>query len=54
LTEDLARRVARLAYGDAAEKTRSLADDHQLLKAIEMLQRSTTQSQLLAHAAREQ
>ena len=54
LTEDLARRVARLAYGDAAEKTRSLADDHQLLKAIEMLHRSTTQSQLLAHATREQ
>ena len=54
LTEDLARRVARMAFGDAAEKARELADDHQLLKAIEMLERSTTQSQLLARAAREQ
>ncbi len=54
LTEDLARRVTRMAFGDAAEKTRALGDDHQLLKAIEMLQRSTTQAQLLARAAQQQ
>jgi carboxyl-terminal processing protease len=53
LTEDLARRVTRMAFGDAAEKTRALSDDHQLLKAIEMLRQSTTQSQLLARAPRE-
>jgi carboxyl-terminal processing protease len=53
LTEDLARRVTRMAFGDAAEKTRALTDDHQLLKAIEMLRQSTTQAALLARAARE-
>jgi hypothetical protein len=43
-----------MAFGDAAEKTRALGDDHQLLKAIELLQHATTQSQLLAAAGREQ
>jgi hypothetical protein len=42
-----------MAFGDAAEKTRALTDDHQLLKAIEMLRQSTTQAALLARAARE-
>jgi carboxyl-terminal processing protease len=53
LVRDLERRVTRLAFGDAAEKMRSLPEDHQLLKAIEMLQHSTTQAQLLSLAARE-
>ena len=51
LTRDLANRVARLSFGDAAAKARSLNEDHQLSKAIELLQRSTTQAQLLAAAA---
>ncbi len=51
LTRDLEHRVARLAFGDAAAKARSLAEDRQLVKAIELLQRNTTQAQLLAAAA---
>ena len=51
LTRDLANRVARLSFGDAVAKARSLNEDHQLSKAIELLQRSTTQAQLLAAAA---
>ena len=54
LTQDLERRVTRLAFGDAAEKARALNDDHQLLKAVELLQHSTTQAELLAQATREQ
>lgn len=51
LTHDLANRVARMAFGEAAAKQRSLADDRQLLKAIGLLRRSPTQTQLLALAA---
>jgi len=51
LTRDLENRVARLSFGDAVAKARSLDEDHQLLKAVELLQRSTTQAQLLAAAA---
>jgi hypothetical protein len=50
LTRDLAHRVTRITFGDAASKERGLSDDHQLLRAIELLQRSTTQAQLLATA----
>ena len=52
LTRDLENRVTRLAFGDAAAKARNLAEDHQLLKAIELLEHSTTQAQLLAAAGR--
>jgi len=48
LASELDRRVARLSFGDIAEKSRTLRDDRQLRKAIEMLQRSATQAQLLA------
>ena len=48
LTRDLANRVTRLSFGDAAAKARTLDDDHQLLRAIELLKNSTTQAQLLA------
>ena len=50
LTHDLANRVERLTYGDAAAKRRQLSEDHQLSKAIELLQRSGSQAQLLASA----
>ncbi|HEX4683463.1 MAG TPA: S41 family peptidase, partial [Gemmatimonadaceae bacterium] len=48
LTRDLAQRVARLSYGDAAAKQRVLGDDRPLVKAIELLQHATSQAQLLA------
>ncbi len=50
LTRDLENRVTRLTFGDAAAKARNLAEDHQLLKAIDLLEHSTTQAQLLAAA----
>lgn len=51
LTRDLAHRVARISFGEAAAKERGLAEDHQLLRAIELLERNKTQSQLLAAVA---
>jgi len=54
LTRDLANRVTRLAFGDAAVKARTLSDDHQLTKALELLGHSATQAQLLAGAARQE
>jgi carboxyl-terminal processing protease len=51
LTRDLANRVTRLTFGDAAAKARNVADDHQLSKAIDLLEHNTTQAQLLAAAA---
>src|SRR5215467_1276197 len=50
LTRDLENRVTRLTFGDAAAKARNLGEDHQLLKAIDLLEHSTTQAQLLAAA----
>jgi carboxyl-terminal processing protease len=50
LTRDLASRAMRMAYGDAAAKVRLIAEDKPLMKAIELLQKSTTQAQLLASA----
>ncbi len=51
LTRDLASRVARLAFGDAAAKEQQLSLDRQLETAIALLEHSTTQAQLLASAA---
>jgi carboxyl-terminal processing protease len=51
LTEELARRVTRRAFGDAEAKRRDLADDRALTKAIELLQKSKTQQELLRIAA---
>jgi carboxyl-terminal processing protease len=48
LTRDLSNRVTRMSFGDAVAKGRTLADDHQLSRAITLLEKSTTQSQLLA------
>jgi carboxyl-terminal processing protease len=50
LTQDLASRVTRLTFGDAAAKARNVADDHQLVKALDLLQGATSQAQLLAAA----
>ena len=47
LTDELARRVTRRAFGDAAVKRRDLANDRALSRAIELLQKSRTQQELL-------
>jgi hypothetical protein len=52
LTRELANRVTRLAFGDGAAKARNLSEDHQLMKAIELLGHSATQAQLLAATTR--
>ena len=50
LTRDLSNRVARMSFGDAAAKARTIAEDKPLARAIELLQKSATQAQLLAAA----
>jgi carboxyl-terminal processing protease len=50
LGRDLAHRVTRMVLGDAGAKARFVADDHQLLKALELLQKNSTQAQLLSSA----
>jgi carboxyl-terminal processing protease len=50
LMRDLSNRVARMAFGDAAAKARVIPQDKPLTKAIELLQKSPTQAQLLAAA----
>ncbi|MGH7616955.1 MAG: hypothetical protein ACREPM_06985, partial [Gemmatimonadaceae bacterium] len=50
LIRDLSNRVTRLSFGDAVAKSRTLADDHQLARAIALLERNPTQAQLLATA----
>jgi len=51
LTDELARLVTRRAFGDAEAKRRELADDRALSRAIELLQKSRTQQELLRTAA---
>jgi len=51
LMRDLSNRVARMSFGDATAKARNLADDHQLARAIALLEKSSTQAQLLATAS---
>ncbi len=50
LTRDLANRVTRMSFGDASAKARLIGEDKPLSKAIELLQKSATQAQLLAAA----
>jgi carboxyl-terminal processing protease len=50
LLRDLSNRVARMAFGDAAAKARIVDQDKPLSKAIELLEKSSTQAQLLALA----
>jgi carboxyl-terminal processing protease len=52
LTRELERRVARLAFGDAAAKERDLKTDRQLRTAMDLLEKAATQRELftVAHA----
>jgi carboxyl-terminal processing protease len=50
LMHDLTSRVTRMTFGEAFAKGMTLADDHQLARAIALLEQSTTQAQLLASA----
>ncbi len=45
------RRVARIAFGDSTERRRTLPDDRQLQKAIEVLRKGLSQKELLALAS---
>ena len=47
----LEQRIARVAFGEAAERERSLRDDPQLRRSIEVLRRGTTQKDLFAIAS---
>jgi carboxyl-terminal processing protease len=47
-------RLTRLAFGDSTLKRRTLKDDSQLSKAVELLQKGTTQRDLFTLAEREQ
>ena len=51
LTDELARRVARRAFGEAEAKRRTMGDDHALTRAIELLQQSRSQQDLLRIAS---
>ncbi|MGH7679045.1 MAG: S41 family peptidase [Gemmatimonadaceae bacterium] len=51
LSDELDRRVARRAFGDAEAKRRSMHEDRALLRATELLQKSRTQVDLLRIAA---
>lgn len=49
----LENRIARTAYGDTLAKRREIKDDNQLLKAMELLRKGNTQTELFAEAAKE-
>lgn len=51
LSGELDRRIARRAFGDAEAKRRTLDEDRALLRAIDLLQRSRTQKDLLRTAS---
>jgi carboxyl-terminal processing protease len=50
LDRELDRRVSRLVLGDAGARQRSVADDHQLARAVALLTASRTQDALFAAA----
>jgi hypothetical protein len=50
----LGNTVARLAFGDSTAKRRSVSEDNQLARAIEVLKQSQSQQDLFAIAQREQ
>jgi carboxyl-terminal processing protease len=52
LSEELDRRIARRAFGDAEAKRRAFSEDRTLVRAVEMLLRSRTQQELLRIASR--
>ncbi|HLB10298.1 MAG TPA: S41 family peptidase, partial [Gemmatimonadaceae bacterium] len=49
----LGDRVARFAFGDSTAKRRELADDNQLVRALELLRKGTTQQDLFTLAQHE-
>ena len=49
--KDLELRVARTAFGDSTVRRRMLPDDPQLQKAIEIIQKGTSQKDLFALVA---
>jgi carboxyl-terminal processing protease len=51
LSDELDRRVARRAFGDAEAKRRWLQEDRTLVRAMELLQKSRTQQDLLRVAS---
>ncbi|HWP03168.1 MAG TPA: S41 family peptidase [Gemmatimonadaceae bacterium] len=51
IDRELELRIARLAFGDTAERRRSLPDDAQLRKALELLRQGKTQQELFALVA---
>ena len=51
LMDELDRRIARRAFGDAEAKRRTLNEDRALVRAIDLLQRSRTQKDLLRTAS---
>jgi carboxyl-terminal processing protease len=51
LLDELDRRIARRAFGDAEAKRRTLSEDRALVRAIDLLQRSRTQKDLLRTAS---
>jgi carboxyl-terminal processing protease len=50
MMDELVSRVTRRAFGDAEAKRRDMADDRALIKAIELLQKSRTQTELLRNS----
>ena len=51
LDRDIELRIARLAFGDSTVRRRTLDDDPQLRKAIEIVQKSASQKDLFALVA---
>ena len=51
LSDELDRRITRRAFGDAEAKRRTLNEDRALLRAMDLLQRSRTQKDLLRTAS---
>ena len=51
IDRDIELRVARLAFGDSTVRRRTLDDDPQLRKAIEIIQKGTSQKDLFALVA---
>ena len=50
----LGNTVARLAFGDSTAKRRSVPEDNQLMRALDVLKESTSQKDLFAIAQRDQ
>jgi carboxyl-terminal processing protease len=51
IDESLAQRITRLAFGDSTARRRSLADDSQLRKALDLLRHGQSQKDLFALVA---